>query len=94
MSSPDPSRIARCSWILSTLFPHVSQIFPHTLLETRDFDLLATLETLVNMAQQGNFVPYQGIFPFYPGTKGNYSLFIDSHLDMHGSRLLEVSVYV
>ena len=64
----DPCRIARCSWILSRLFPHVSQIFLHTLLKTREFDLLATLETLVNMAQQGNLVQYQGIFPSYPGT--------------------------
>ncbi|KAL9988370.1 hypothetical protein ACROYT_G002807 [Oculina patagonica] len=65
----DSSRIARCLWILTRIFPEVSQIFLHTLLESRDFDLLATLETLVNMAQHGNFVSYPGIIPsirFYP----------------------------
>lgn len=68
---PNSNRIARCSWILTRLFPDVSQIFLHTLLETRDFDLLETLETLVNMAQQSNFLPYTRIIPsirFYSGT--------------------------
>ncbi|KAJ7339434.1 Doublesex- and mab-3- transcription factor A2 [Desmophyllum pertusum] len=66
----DSNRAARCSWILTRLFPDVSKIFLHTLLETRDFDLLSTLETLVDMAQHGHFVPYSGTplpFTFYPG---------------------------
>ena len=66
----DSNRAARCSWILTRLFPDVSKIFLHTLLETREFDLLSTLETLVDMAQHGHFVPYSGTplpFTFYPG---------------------------
>ena len=63
-SPPDPSRVARCSWLLKRLFPDFSQIFLHTLLEARDFDLLSTLETLVDLLQNRGFnVPYPGAIP-------------------------------
>ncbi|CAH3024585.1 unnamed protein product [Porites evermanni] len=63
-SPPDPTRVARCSWLLKRLFPDFSQIFLHTLLEARDFDLLSTLETLVDLLQNRGFnVPYPGAIP-------------------------------
>ena len=65
-SPPDPNIIARSSWLLTRLFPDFSQIFLHTLLETRDFDLLLTL---VDLLQKWN-VPCRGVAPsisFYPG---------------------------
>lgn len=63
-SPPDPTMVARCSWLLKRLFPAFSQIFLHTLLEARDFDLLSTLETLVDLLQNRSFnVPYPGAIP-------------------------------
>ena len=63
-SPPDPTRVARCSWLLKRLFPAFSQIFLHTLLEARDFDLLSTLETLFDLLQNRGFnVSYPGAIP-------------------------------
>ena len=47
-SLPDPTWMSRSSCILTRLFPEFTQMFLHTLLETRDFDLLSTLETLLD----------------------------------------------
>ena len=48
-SLPDPTWMSRSSCILTRLFPEFTQMFLHTLLETRDFDLLSTLETLLDL---------------------------------------------
>ena len=48
-SLPDPTWLSRSSCILTRLFPEFTQMFLHTLLETRDFDLLSTLETLLDL---------------------------------------------
>ena len=68
---PDPTWVARCSWLLIRLFPDFSEIFLHTLLETRDFDLLSTLEILVDLLQKGSFVHPRVAPPlsFYPGIR-------------------------
>ena len=51
-SLPDPTWMSRSSCILTRLFPEFTQMFLHTLLETRDFDLLSTLETLLDLRYQ------------------------------------------
>ena len=48
-SLPAPTWMSRSSCILTRLFPEFTQMFLHTLLETRDFDLLSTLETLLDL---------------------------------------------
>lgn len=48
-SLPNPTWMSRSSCILTRLFPEFTQIFLYTLLETRDFDLLSTLETLLDL---------------------------------------------
>ncbi|XP_068734710.1 doublesex- and mab-3-related transcription factor dmd-5-like [Montipora capricornis] len=59
VSPPDPIRVARSSLLLTKLFPDFSQIFLHTLLESRNFDLLSTLETLLDL----QYRPYPGVVP-------------------------------
>ena len=48
-SLQDQTWMSRSSCILTGLFPEFSQKFLHTLLETRNFDLLSTLETLLEL---------------------------------------------
>lgn len=82
-SLPDPNRIARSSWLLTRLFPDFSQIFLHTLLESRDFDLLSTLETLVDLLQNGTLAPFPGVVPsirFYPGIHNAFNPRVLAHL--------------
>ena len=55
----EPNIVASCwptmlrafarAFILTRLFPEFNQMFLHTLLETRGFDLLSTLETLLDL---------------------------------------------
>lgn len=87
-SLPDPNRIARSSWLLTRLFPDFSQIFLHTLLESRDFDLLSTLETLVDLLQNGTLAPFRGVDPsirFYPGIHNAFNPRVLAHIDFKAS---------
>ena len=72
-SLPDPTWMSRSSCILTRLFPEFTQMFLHTLLETRDFDLLSTLETLLDLRYRPRSVTIlQGKMLVTPLIRSNY----------------------